>query len=177
MQLVLFGEFAQHVARLARVLRQPRGSALLLGAGGSGKGSVARLACHVSDTQLCTLEITKAYGLPEFRWAGWLAGWLVGQAAGWPPTGAACTASSRGAAAIDSRGRWLPGRWVQADSRLAQQQLVLWRRADVKKAWLRAGVEGRHVALLVADSQLTDEAFVEDLAGLLSSGEVRTRVV
>lgn len=46
-------------------------------------------------------------------------------------------------------------------------------RNDVKKAWLKAGVEGRHVALLVTDSQLIDEAFVEDLAGLLSSGEVR----
>jgi dynein heavy chain len=69
MQLVMFGDFAQHVARLARVLRQPRGSALLLGAGGSGKRSVARLACHVSDTQLCTLEVTRSYGLAEFRYA------------------------------------------------------------------------------------------------------------
>jgi hypothetical protein len=69
MQLVMFGDFVQHVARLARVLRQPRGSALLLGAGGSGKRSVARLACHVSDTQLCTLEVTRGYGLAEFRWA------------------------------------------------------------------------------------------------------------
>ena len=33
------------------------------------------------------------------------------------------------------------------------------------------------MALLVADSQLTDEAFVEDLASLLSSGEVHRRGV
>ncbi len=67
MALVMFPDAVQHAARLARVLRQPRGSALLLGAGGSGKRSVARLACHVSDTQLCTLEVTRGYGLAEFR--------------------------------------------------------------------------------------------------------------
>lgn len=37
MKLILFLDACDHVARIARVLRQPLGNALLLGVGGSGR--------------------------------------------------------------------------------------------------------------------------------------------
>lgn len=35
-----------------------------------------------------------------------------------------------------------------------------------------AGVEGRHVVLLVSDNNITDEAMLADINGLLNTGEV-----
>jgi dynein heavy chain len=49
MKLILFLDACDHVARIARVLRQPLGNALLLGVGGSGRQSLARLATYISN--------------------------------------------------------------------------------------------------------------------------------
>ena len=37
MNLVFFDDCIEHILRIARVLRSPRGSAMLIGVGGSGK--------------------------------------------------------------------------------------------------------------------------------------------
>jgi dynein heavy chain len=49
MKLILFLDACDHVARICRVLRQPLGNALLLGVGGSGRQSLARLATFISQ--------------------------------------------------------------------------------------------------------------------------------
>ncbi len=46
-------------------------------------------------------------------------------------------------------------------------------REDLLALMTRAGVEGKPTVFLLADSQITDEAFLEDVNNLLNAGEVR----
>jgi dynein heavy chain, axonemal len=64
---VFFADAVQHISRIARILRQPRGSALLVGVGGSGKASLTRFAAHMSDTRCVSIELSRAYGMAEFH--------------------------------------------------------------------------------------------------------------
>lgn len=56
-QLIFFRDAIEHVVRLARILRTPRGNAMLVGVGGSGKQSLARFATHVADYKLFRIEV------------------------------------------------------------------------------------------------------------------------
>eukprot|EP01052_Picozoa_sp_SAG31_P011054 SAG31_NODE_617_length_13514_cov_13.659858_2_plen_4275_part_00 len=67
MDLVLFGFALDHIARIARVIRQPFGNCLLVGVGGSGRQSCTRLAAHCCDMDVVSIEISKKYGTAEWR--------------------------------------------------------------------------------------------------------------
>jgi len=49
MKLIMFLDACDHVNRICRILRQPQGNGLLLGVGGSGRQSLAKLASFMSN--------------------------------------------------------------------------------------------------------------------------------
>lgn len=67
MRLVMFLDACDHVARIARVLRQPMGNALLLGVGGSGRQSLCRLATSINAFALYQIEVIKGYSMKDWR--------------------------------------------------------------------------------------------------------------
>lgn len=52
MKLVMFLDACEHIARIARIIRQPQGNALVLGVGGSGRQSLSRMATYLTGYKL-----------------------------------------------------------------------------------------------------------------------------
>jgi len=67
MNLVFFKDARDHLTRVARIIRQPRGNALLVGVSGVGRKSMARMAAHMAEYETFSVELTRNYGTNEFR--------------------------------------------------------------------------------------------------------------
>ncbi|KAG5509441.1 hypothetical protein JKF63_06751 [Porcisia hertigi] len=67
MNLVFFDQAVHHLSRICRIVSQPRGHALLVGVGGSGRSSLCRLAAFMMNMDLQTVHIARNYGIVEFR--------------------------------------------------------------------------------------------------------------
>ena len=111
MSLVLFESAIEHIARISRIINQPYGNALLVGVGGSGRKSLTTMAVHIAEFSRFTIEITKSYGLSDWR-------------------------------------------------------------EDIKTMMNRAGVQNKPTVFVIDDTQIVRESFLEDINGILNTGEV-----
>ncbi|CAH1408276.1 unnamed protein product [Nezara viridula] len=109
--LVLFEEAIQHICRVARVVSQPRGHILLVGIGGIGRSSLARLGAWQCQYRTYQIQLTRTYGVGEFK-------------------------------------------------------------EDLKNIYHTTGVKDNPLSFLLGDNQVVDEAFLEIMNNVLSTGEV-----
>lgn len=66
LSLILFDEALFHLVRISRVLGMPQSNMMLVGVGGSGKQSLARLASIIAGNQIFQIVLTKAYNTAAF---------------------------------------------------------------------------------------------------------------
>ncbi|KAG5897762.1 hypothetical protein JTB14_019981 [Gonioctena quinquepunctata] len=67
MNLVLFEDAMFHICRINRIMEAPRGNALLIGVGGSGKQSLTRLAAFISSFDVFQIQLRKGYTMNDMK--------------------------------------------------------------------------------------------------------------
>lgn len=67
MDLVLFDQAMEHISRICRIIIQPVGSALLVGVGGSGKQSLAKLSAFILGYDVARITVTSNYKLADLK--------------------------------------------------------------------------------------------------------------
>lgn len=66
MSVLLFDYLLQHLARVSRILAKPFGNGLLIGLGGNGRKTIAKLATFINDCQSFKIALHKNYSTLEW---------------------------------------------------------------------------------------------------------------
>ena len=67
MQLVFFEDAIEHILRISRVIKQPKGYIMLIGVGGSGKSVLTRLSSFMQNYDIKELEVKKDAGMDSLK--------------------------------------------------------------------------------------------------------------
>lgn len=67
LDLVLFSLACQHITRIARIIDQPCGNALLVGVGGSGKQSLGKLTAFILNQEVFRIVVTSNYSMNDLK--------------------------------------------------------------------------------------------------------------
>jgi len=57
----------EHITRICRIICQPVGSALLVGVGGSGKQSLAKLSAFILEYDIQRIIVTTSYKMVDLK--------------------------------------------------------------------------------------------------------------
>lgn len=67
MNLVLFDQAMEHICRISRIIDLPVGNALLVGVGGSGKQSLAKLSSYILGYDIIRIIVTTNYTMNDLK--------------------------------------------------------------------------------------------------------------